>query len=89
MTVEPVAGRRQGQRRRSSTREMSANAMRCSDCGTIWYSRLAEQLVAWTPCARCTGQLHTERREGDERRQQPWSAGRPEPVPEARLIGRY
>jgi hypothetical protein len=48
---------------------MPANAMRCSECGTIWYSRLAEQLVTWAQCVRCHGELHTDRRRRNDRRQ--------------------
>jgi uncharacterized paraquat-inducible protein A len=69
-----IVGRRQRERRRSPAPVMPRNAMRCCDCGTIWYSRLADQLVTWAHCARCHGELHTERRQGDERRQYAWPA---------------
>jgi len=50
------------ERRRSPAQVIPPNAVRCGDCGTIWYSRLADQLVTWARCARCDGTLHTERR---------------------------
>jgi uncharacterized paraquat-inducible protein A len=51
---------------------MPANAMRCCECGTVWYSRVADMLVTWARCARCEGELHTERRQGAERRRFAW-----------------
>jgi hypothetical protein len=63
-----AAGRRRRERRRGPAAILPPNAMRCTDCGTIWYSRLADQLIMWAHCARCRGELHTERRRGGERR---------------------
>jgi hypothetical protein len=43
--------------------------MRCHDCGTVWFSAVAEQAVAtWGRCVRCRGALHVERRRTERRR---------------------
>ena len=45
--------------------------MRCSGCGTVWFSAVAPLTVTWATCAGCGGPLHVERRlsatEADDR----------------------
>jgi hypothetical protein len=41
--------------------------MRCSDCGTVWYSAVAETVASWGRCVKCGGRLHVERRSGERR----------------------
>jgi len=63
--------RQQDQRRferRSSQQALDDRGMRCEDCGTLWYSAVAEIAAAWARCIRCGGSLHVERRSGEDRR---------------------
>jgi len=57
--------RRSGERRAGAP--LSERQMRCQDCGTVWYSAVAEITATWGRCVRCSGQLHTERRGGERR----------------------
>jgi len=54
--------------RRSSHQEWHARGMRCQECGTLWYSAVAEIASAWARCIVCGGHLHVDRRSGEERR---------------------
>jgi uncharacterized paraquat-inducible protein A len=56
-TPEPV-----GDRRDEPDARLAHNAMRCEDCGIVWYSAVAELTASWASCVRCGGTLHTERR---------------------------
>jgi len=41
--------------------------MRCDECGTVWFSAVADKVVGWGQCVKCGGHLHLERREDDRR----------------------
>jgi hypothetical protein len=41
--------------------------MRCDECGTVWFSAVADKVVAWGQCVKCGGGLHLERRDQDRR----------------------
>jgi len=53
-------------RRRSDSERLGENAMRCSSCGTVWYSAVAPLTVTWATCAGCGGPLHIERRRSQD-----------------------
>ena len=58
--------RRAGERRRGP--HFTEREMRCLDCGTVWYSAVAEVVAPWARCAHCQGPLHIERRTSTDRR---------------------
>jgi hypothetical protein len=58
--------RRTGERRAGA--RLGDRQMRCEDCGTVWFSPLAETVAVWGRCIRCQGRLHVERRTGPDRR---------------------
>ena len=67
-TVKDMPGvreRRVVERRRGEA--LDDRQMRCSDCGTVWYSGVAGTVTRWGRCALCGGSLHVERRAGDRR----------------------
>ena len=43
-------------------------AMRCCDCGKVWFSAVAELVVGRFGCVSCGGPLHLERRQRPDRR---------------------
>jgi len=50
-------------RRRPGSEPLRADALRCEDCGTMWYDQLAELIASvGRRCRRCGGRLHAERR---------------------------
>ncbi len=55
---------------------MGERGMRCEDCGTVWYSALAEITHKWATCFTCGGKLHVDRRSRRDRRSALERAGR-------------
>jgi hypothetical protein len=60
--------RRHEERRQNARTGFGERAMRCLDCGTVWYSAVASTVVRWGRCIHCDGALHLERRSGGDRR---------------------
>jgi hypothetical protein len=60
--------RRHGERRHNDAEPLDERQMRCTGCGTIWYSAVAETVAPWARCVHCRSQLHTERRAFRDRR---------------------
>jgi predicted nucleic acid-binding Zn-ribbon protein len=58
--------RRRGERRASG--RLGERGMRCDDCGRVWFSAVADLVVARFACAACGGRLHRERRHEERRR---------------------
>lgn len=56
------AGTGAPERRAHSSARLGERAMRCEQCGTVWYSAVAELTASWAACASCGGPLHVERR---------------------------
>jgi hypothetical protein len=53
----------QPDRRAPGSMPLRDGALRCEDCGTTWFDRLAVHLKGLERrCRRCGGSLHTERR---------------------------
>ena len=63
-----LADRRRRIERRTQHAEMTEKGMRCTGCGTVWYSALAEYTVRWAKCVACDSALHVERRANQDRR---------------------
>ena len=53
--------------RRHANEHLHERAMRCEECGMVWFSAVAQIASAWARCVRCGGRVHTERRDSERR----------------------